>query len=192
MIGILGTTSVVALLLVVLGVVLGAVGLSLLARGLFWGYPRAVLPPSAFLSAKEQAIVTALADALFPSGGPIPISGTEAGLVSYMDEYVRRTPPHMRLLIRLLFLFIEHGPWLFGPRHVRFTRQRPEERVAALADMASSSIYFRRVSFLSIRTMLSMGYLANPAVARRIGWVEQRAPFESVEVVPSTAKELVA
>lgn len=189
MIGVLGTTSVVVFLLVVVC----AIGLSLIVRGLFLGYPRAVLPPSALLSAKEQAIVTALADSLFPSGGPIPVSGTEAGLVSYMDAYARRTPPHMRILIRLLFLFIEHGPWIFGPRRVRFTRLRPEERVAALADMASSSIYFRRVSFLSIRTMLSMGYLANPAVARRIGWVEHCAPFEAGKKIPApAAEELVA
>jgi hypothetical protein len=188
MIGVLGTTSVVIFLVVTLC----AIGISLLVRGLFLGYPRPVLPPSALLSAKEQAIVVALADALFPSGGPIPVSGIEAGLVSYMDAYARRTPPHMRLLIRLLFLFIEHGPWLFGPRRVRFTRLRPEERVAALADMANSSIYFRRVSFLSIRTMLSMGYLANPAVARRIGWVEHCAPFEVAEAAPRRAKELVA
>jgi hypothetical protein len=148
------------------------------------------LPPSAALSGKEQAIVAAVADALFPSGGPIPVSGTEAGLVAYMDAHVRRTPPHMRLLIRLLFLFLEHGPWIFGPRCVRFTRLRPEERVAALSDMATSHIYFRRVAFLSIRTMLAMGYLANPAVARRIGWVEHCSPFEVV-VVPAP-KEMVA
>jgi hypothetical protein len=188
MIGVLGTSSVV----VFLGIVLGTLGISLLVRGVFLGYPRASLPPSAYLSPKEQAVVAALADSLFPAGGPIPISGTEAGLVSYMDAYLRRTPPQMRLLIRLLFLFIEHGPWLFGPRRVRFTRQRPEERVASLADMAASSIYFRRVSFLSIRTMLSMGYLANPAVARRIGWVEHCAPFEVAEAASRGAKELVA
>lgn len=190
MIGVLGTTPVVVFLLVVLGAI-GLSGLSLLARGLFLGYPRAVLPPSALLSAKEQAIITVLADALFPPGGPIPISGTEAGLVSYVDAYVRRTPAHMRLLIRLLFLFIEHGPWIFGPRYARFTRLRPKERVASLTAMAESPIYFRHVSFLSIRTILSMGYLANPAVARRIGWVERCAPFEG-EVAPSEPKELVA
>ena len=33
-------------------------------------------------SAREQAIVAACADALFPPGGPIPVSGTEAGLVA--------------------------------------------------------------------------------------------------------------
>lgn len=141
---------------------------ALLVRGLFFGYPPASLVHST-LSAKEQAIVAACADALFPPGGPIPLSGTDAGLVPYMDHSIRRLPRAAAFLLRLLFVFIEHGPWIFGPRLARFTRLRPEERVRALRGMATSRIYFRRVAFLSIRTMLSMGYLANEAVARRIG-----------------------
>jgi hypothetical protein len=145
-----------------------AAAVALLVRGLFLGYPPASLSHST-LSAKEQAIVAACADALFPPGGPIPLSGTDAGLVPYMDHSIRRLPRATAFLIRLLFLLIEHGPWIFGPRLARFTRLRPDERVHALRSMATSRIYFRRVAFLSLRTMLSMGYLANEAVAQRIG-----------------------
>jgi hypothetical protein len=106
-----------------------------------------------------------------------------------MDTYVRRSPGHMRVLIRLLLAFIEHGPWIFGPRRVRFTRLRPHERVAALEDMARSSIYFRRLSFLSIRTILSMGYLAHGPVAQRIGWVAHVAPFEVPLAVQLEARQ---
>lgn len=155
----------------------------MLVRGLFLGYPPPMLA-GALLTAKEQAIVSAFADALFPAGGPIPLSGTEAGLVRYLDTYVRRSPPSMRLLIRLLLVFVEHNTWLFGPQPVRFTRMRPAERVAALEHMSKSSIYFRRVAFLSLRTMLSMGYLANAAVAQRIGCVERIAPFEPRMTAP--------
>jgi hypothetical protein len=35
--------------------------------------------------------------------------------------------------------------------------------------MARSPIYFRRVAFLSLRTLLTMGYLANDEVLRTIG-----------------------
>lgn len=121
------------------------------------------------LSAKEQAIVSACADALFPPEGPIPVSGTEAGLVGYVDRYVARAPRSARLLIRLLFRFVELGPWIWGPRRVRFTRMRPHERRAALEGMARSSIYFRRVAFVSLRMMLTMGYFAHAAVRRAIG-----------------------
>lgn len=150
---------------------------ALAARGVLLGYP----PPlvrGRVLSAKEQAIVAACADALFPPGGPIPVSGIEAGLIAYVDEYVARTPRPTRLLLRLLLRFVEHGPWIWGPRHVRFTRLGAEDRRAALDGMAQSPIYFRRVAFLSLRTMMTMGYLANAEVCRSIGIGCCQAPFE--------------
>ena len=150
---------------------------SLLVRAVFLGYPRAALV-TAILSRKEQAIVSACADALFPPGGPIPVSGTEAGVVGYLDTYLGRLPRVPRVLVRLLFASIEYGPWVFGPRPARFTRLRPVERVAVLRAMARSSMYFRRVSFLSLRTMMTLGYLAHPEVARRMHIVPDAAPFE--------------
>lgn len=143
-------------------------------RGVALGYPRARLS-TRVLSAKEQAIVSACADALFPPAGPIPVSGTEAGLVGYVDGYLARAPRTARLLIRLLFRFVEHGPWIWGPRRVRFTRMRPHERRVALEGMARSSIYFRRVAFVSLRIMLTMGYFAHGAVLRAIGIPDARA-----------------
>jgi hypothetical protein len=162
----------VLLLCGALAVLLGA----LLVRGIFFGYPRAALPDST-LDRREQAIVAACADALFPPGGPIPVSGTEAGMLRYMDTYLQRLPRVPRLLVRLLLLSIEHGPLLFGPRPARFTHLRPVERVAVLRAMARSSMYFRRVSFLSLRTMMTMGYLAHPEVQRRIHIVPNATPF---------------
>ena len=154
-----------------------AILVALLVRAVFLGYPRAALR-GAQLDRREQAIVSACADALFPPGGPIPVSGTEAGLVRYMDTYLARLPRVPRLLVRLLLFSFELGPWIFGPRPARFTRLRPVERVAVLRAMARSSIYFRRVSFLSLRTMMTMGYLAHPEVQRRMNIVPDAAPFE--------------
>lgn len=153
-------------------------------RAVALGYPPPRLPRGSLLGRKEQAVVAACADALFPPGGPIPLSGTEAGLVAYMDRYLAGLPALPRLLGRLLFHSIEHGPWLFGPRRVRFTRLRPAERAVALAEMASSPRYFRRVSFLSMRAMMTMGYLAHPEVARTMGMVADLAPFERSRPAP--------
>jgi hypothetical protein len=165
--------------IIVLGVSL-ALAL-LLARGFLFGYP----PPrieGSILSRKEQAIVAACADALFPAGGPIPLSGTEAGLVRYTDAYLRRMPRESRALVRLLWQFTEHGPWIFGPKRRRFTRLSPAERVVALDDMRTSRIYFRRIAFLSLRTMLTMGYLANGDVATRMGMACGRNPLQQAFV----------
>lgn len=154
------------------------IALLLLVRGIALGYPPPRLARPKLFSRKEQAIVAACADALFPPGGPIPISGTEAGLVDYLDGYIGGLPPLPRLLGRLLFHSVEHGPWAFGPRRVRFTRLRPEERIRALRELYESPHYFRRVSALSMRAMMTMGYLANPRVAELMRMRADVAPFE--------------
>lgn len=112
----------------------------------------------------EQAVVAACADTLFPPDGPISVSGTEAGLVGYVGTYVSGMPWARRALIRLLFLFIQLSPWLFGPRRSRFTRLSPADRQRALEEMAASTLYFRRIAFLSMRAIMTMGYFACPHV----------------------------
>ncbi len=152
------------------------VGGAALMRGLFAGYPEKRLSESR-LSAKEQAIIAACADAFFPPGGPIRLSGTQARLVEYMDRYVERLPEGQRVLVRLLFWFIEHGPWVFGPTHTRFSDLPLADRLAVLETMQKSPIYFRRVAFLSMRTMLTMGYLSHPEVAKAMRMKADTDPF---------------
>ncbi len=176
-------------------IVLGVAGvatllaLGLLFRGIFGGYPAAPLVPAcARLNRKEQAVVAACADTLFPPGGPIPLSGTEAGAVRYFDNYLGGVSATQRRLIRLLLHAVEHSPWLFGPaRRVRFTRLSAAERVAVLEAMGQSPIYLRRVMFVSLRVILTMGYLANEEVARTIGVVAERAPFDGMARGPRAA-----
>jgi hypothetical protein len=146
-------------------------------RGIFLGYPAARIVEKPFLTAKEQAIVAALADAFFPPGGPIPLSGSDAGLVEYMDRYARQLPAGQGRLVRLLIQFLEHAPWAFGPRRQRFSSMPLDARIAVLERMRVSPIYFRRIAFLSMRTMLTMGYLAHPDVASRIGMTPNADPF---------------
>jgi hypothetical protein len=116
----------------------------------------------------EQTVVAACADTMFPPSGPISVSGTEAGLVPYVGAYIRALPRLQRLLVHLLFLFIQLSPWLFGPRRRRFTRLQPDDRQRVFEAMAVSPVYFRRVAFLSMRAIMTMGYFACPQVDRLI------------------------
>ena len=126
------------------------------------------MPRKINMTETEQSVVAACADTMFPPAGPIPVSGTEAGLVAYVDAYLAALPLPRRLLVRALFMFIQLSPYLFGPRRKRFTSLRPADRTGALADMASSPAYFRRVAFLSMRTIMTMGYFACPLVVSRV------------------------
>ncbi len=112
----------------------------------------------------ENAVVAACADTMFPPAGPIPVSGTEAGLVAYVRDYLAGLHRAQRALVRLMFLFILLSPLLFGPRRALFTRLSPADRTRVIEGMASSTVYFRRIVFLSMRAIMTMGYFACPRV----------------------------
>lgn len=158
--------------------VLGALGVAFLllaGYGLFGGYPRRRLK-TALLSAKEQAIVAACAETLFPEHGVMPLGGTQAGVVEYLDRHIAQLPNDKRRLIRLLLAFVEHSPWFFGPAR-RFSALAPKRRQAFLFAMSQSRFYFRRLCFLSLRTLLCMAYLAHPEIAARVGSTANLTPF---------------
>jgi hypothetical protein len=140
------------------------------------GYPPAALP-NGVLNRCEQALVAAVADALFPPGGPIPLSGTEADILPYFDGYVRRSLPRQRLLMRLLLIFTEYSPLLFGPKRRRFTRLSQGERLDYLERCSVSNVYFRRIAFLSFRTLMTMAYMAHPEVERAMRICADCDPF---------------
>lgn len=146
-----------------------------LVRGVLLGYPRATLEPSV-LSAKEQAIVTVVADALFPAGGELSLSGSDAGAVLFFDGLLRRSPTENRLRLRALLQLLEHGPWLFDAR-ARLTRQSPAARLATLRAWSESRIYLLRVACLGVRTLLAMAYLENPAIEAGVGARPDLDPF---------------
>ncbi len=125
-------------------------------------------PPPKFhartLSRKEQAFLRASAAAMFPSGGSLP-SGEDAGIVAYFDNMMDEVPKRQRLLMRLLFIFLEHGALVFGPVHKRVTRMSVDECVLVFRAWENSNFYFRRISFLSLRTLMTMAYFGADSVS---------------------------
>ena len=135
---------------------------ALMVREAWLGYP----PPSfaaTVLSRKEQAFLRASAEAFFPSDTALP-SPVEAGVVRYLDRMLSDLPGRQRLLIRLLFVFVEHGGLVFGPDRRRITRQPVEARRATFEAWERSDMYLRRMSFLSLRTVMTLAYFGHPGV----------------------------
>ena len=129
------------------------------------------------INPREQRVLTAVADAFFPPGGPIPLSGSEAGVTAYFDRYIGRSGTRQAFLMRLLLLFMDLSPVAFGPQRQLFSRLTLEERIAHLRDAFTSRIYFRRVSFISLRALMTMAYLADDQVARHMGMCFDTDPF---------------
>jgi hypothetical protein len=140
------------------------------------GYP----PATGFrrLARREVAFLRAAGDTLFPAGGPLPPSGSEARIAEYVDDYLGVVPARMRVLMRLLFFLVEHAT-LFLPApgwngFRRFSSLDEAQRAAVFEGWRRSPLVARRVVFTSLRAVLTNCYVADPAVLRNLGV----APFE--------------
>ena len=147
-------------------------GGALLSRRFLAGYPR---PPVATecLAPREWATVAAAADATFPEGGALPPSGEQAGVAEHVDRFVAAQQPSTRLLMRLLFVLVEHATLVFpapgrGGRR-RFSDLDREQRVRVLEGWRTSPLFPRRLVFTSLRAILTMGYLGDAEVMRLLG-----------------------
>ena len=101
------------------------------------GYPPSRKPTS-LLARHEAAFLDTAAEAMFPSGGAIPLSGLEADVPGYVDRYLAALHPRKRLQIRLLLMFFEQATIFFpAPGRLgfrRFSSLSVEQRLAALID----------------------------------------------------------
>jgi len=152
------------------------------ASRLLLGYPRPAARPL-LLSRPELAVVEAAAEAFFPPGGAIPLSGREVRIPDFVDHYMAAVPRRLRILMRMLLLLVEHGTILFpapggllGGGMRRFSRLSPEQRTAVLGGWQQSSLFARRLVFVSLRAILTLGYLASPAVLRALGLAPRDIP----------------
>lgn len=136
---------------------------------LAWGYPS---HPGGALTRVDAAFVRGASEAMFPAGGEIPESGVEAGIPAYLDSYVATVPPRQRLLMHALFLLMEQATLVFPappPRGWRrFSVLSAEQQRAVLEGWRTSSLAPRRLVFMALRSLLTMGYFACPSVMRRL------------------------
>jgi len=138
----------------------------------FAGYPR---PERSYavLTLREAALLGAVGSAAFPAGAGLPPAGDELDLTGYTDRWLTLVPPRMRLMVRLLLFLVEHGTVIWpAPRPRgwrRFTSLSAEQQAAVLESWRTSRLYPRRVVFMSLRAILTMGYLAHPRVLRELG-----------------------
>jgi hypothetical protein len=140
-------------------------------RRLLLGYPR----PRAVhrvLAPRDAAFLDAAAEATFPPGGAIPLSGLEADLPGYTDRFLDPLPGHLRLQVRAMFALFEQSTIFFPASGTggfrRFSSLTPEQRVEALRGWSRSRFFPRRLAFTALRAVLTMGYLGHPVAMRSV------------------------
>lgn len=151
-----------------------------LAIRLFWGYPK---PKRSFqiIAPRDVAFLDAAAEVFFPPGEGMPLSGLEADLPGYADDYLAQLPIQKRRLILALFTLFEQGPLLWPARGVgafrRFSSLDPEQRVRVMQGWSESRLFLRRMAFSALKAVLILGYLGRPESLSSLGF--SRWSFDS-------------
>lgn len=137
----------------------------------------------------EVAFLDAAAEAMFPEGGAIPLSGLEADLPGYVDRYVDTLPSKKQFQIRLLLLLFEQATIFFpapgrgGFR--RFSALGVAQRLAVLEGWNDSGWFVRRLIFMALRAVLTMGYLSHPVALRHLRFAPLaiRSPISEADLL---------
>ncbi len=127
------------------------------------GYPKT---DHRMLRGGEAAFLQAAAESFFPPDEGMPISGAEADLPGYADEYLLALPSRQRGLLRALFLLFEHATLLWpapGARGFRrFSGLSERQRLAVLRGWQTSRFGLRRMCFSALKAVLILGYVGHP------------------------------
>jgi hypothetical protein len=110
-------------------------------------------------------------DTLLPSGTHPSLPGaTEAGVEEFLDEFRRSASPLLRLGLRAgMFLAVWIAPVMIG-RVPPITLYRRATRERALEALAGTRVHAVRAAFTALKVAVSLGYGADPAVRRAIGY----------------------
>jgi hypothetical protein len=138
------------------------------------------------LTARERVVVTAIAEAYFPSTDAAGLDKAAAGVAPYIDTLLARLALDKRLQLRALLMIVEVGTAI-QRRGVLFSAAALDERIGRLRAWERSDRYLVRMLFAALLRIFTLGYLADPEVPRRIG-IPARIPQPPAPVRRSARK----
>lgn len=152
----------------------GLAGGALLALGglaLSPGQPTAASSTLKVLSARELAVLAAIAERLCPGGDGLP-AASEIGVAGKVDAFLDGMDPWTVADVRKLLGLFESraGGLLLDGRWRPFTELSLAERDAALDGWRRSRLAFKRAAWLALRGLVVSQYWADPRVYVRLGY----------------------
>lgn len=120
------------------------------------------------LTARELAVVRALAEVMFPKGA-FPIDGAQAGVAEEVDRLLAEVlDPLHASGFRTLLHTLEWGT--LASRGSTFSALPAPERAEVLRIWSDPTVFARRVAGDAFKAVLGMAYFAHPEVLAHIGW----------------------
>ena len=121
------------------------------------------------MSEREIQIIEAVGETLFPRT-EAQVTIDDVGIVAYFDDLFATVPLRERVLLRCLLALFDLQHIVTYPRRPRrFIHATPDERTKSLQGWEQSDIYFRRMAFQAIRSLVLWAYVDSPVVAEAMG-----------------------
>ena len=142
-------------------------GGAILATGVYqwWNIPPD--KPYRLLNREEALLIVAISGAMFPNGEEIPHSGEDLQLDRFFDQLLLELGETEQKLIKFFLHLIENSAYL-SDNHRNFLDMNMNQRQAFLEGWLQHSNHLLRNAFLSIVTLLGMGYTSHPLVSPRL------------------------
>jgi len=122
------------------------------------------------LTDHEHRTLSALARALFPSGGAFAFGSEQAGLERAFDGFLADEPEWNRADLKRALFLLEYGPVIFEARPRTFSNLSEAERLAHFQRWSESRTLIRRQVALAFRKFLSLVFYDQPAAWPGIGY----------------------
>lgn len=122
------------------------------------------------LSDHQYRTLQALATALFPRGGVIPVGAADLDLPRLFDAYLADEPAYNAADLKRAIFALEYGPVLFDHRLVTFSNLPDAERLAHFESWSTAPSLERRQAAMAFRKFLSLVFYDNPAVWPYLGY----------------------
>jgi choline dehydrogenase-like flavoprotein len=119
------------------------------------------------LTTAERETLCALAAALFPVDGAIPVDGVTAHVPETIERYLTAFSPKVRRQLRLCLRGFDLLPLLSCSRR-RFRQMTAAERAAILAGSVSRPL-LRKLPLMVLKQLCTSAYCDDPAVATAVG-----------------------
>lgn len=142
-------------------------GGAVLATGVcqWWNIPPD--KPYRLLNSEEALLIVTISGAMFPNGEEMPYSGDELQLDRFFDQLLLELGETEQKLIKFFLHFIENSAY-FSDHHGAFLDMDVNQRQEFLEGWLQHSNHLLRNAFLSIVTLLGMGYTSHPLVSPRL------------------------
>jgi len=117
---------------------------------------------------RQRRFLEAVCEAIIPKDAPVEISGIEAGTIDHLERFLSSLEREQRRLILWLFRLIGLLAFVRGLKPL--WKQSEAERERFFMWLEKNRLYPLRGSYYSLKTLLGIGYLANPEVMKGIGY----------------------